>query len=323
MIPEEHIQIRYFKGTASPEERTLMEDWLKANSKNEAVYATTLRIWQHAANAERFRDIDPAADLAQLKRKREAKGVEASAKRMPPRWLIAAAIVLLIVFAGIWFVNQPVKWTSITYAQSTSVQLKDGSRVWLNRGSSISYPETFSGPERQLSLAGEAYFDIAPNPERPFVIEAGNARIQVVGTAFQVSAYDHLDKVELVVTEGRVYFSAQNSRQTFLAIEAGQQALLAANGAIQMLPKASPNALAWQTGRLEFDATPITEAMTQLERHFDCQFNWPDTKRPENCTLTSVWENASLDEVLEDLTETHGLISQRKGKKIMILQICV
>jgi ferric-dicitrate binding protein FerR (iron transport regulator) len=212
--------------------------------------------------------------------------------------------------------------------------LSDGSKVWLNAASSMRFPTSFSGKERRVEITGEAYFEIADNPSKPFMVVAGGGEIQVLGTHFNVNAYSDESSVKTTLLEGAIAVRKEQSR---LVLSPGQQARFApgaasgqgggngrsaagdqaAKGKITVL-KGIDTGLetAWKDGFFWFDNTDIHTLMRQVSRWYDVEviFNGDIT----NDGFTGkVSRNVPLSQFLKvlELNEIHFKV---EGKKITV-----
>lgn len=227
------------------------------------------------------------------------------------RWWAAAAVLLLLL--GVWVVWQtPAEAEMLQIAtadnEKQEVVLPDGSKVWLNENSTLSYAENFSVDDRRVELAGEAFFEVQKAEGKRFTIMAGGTITEVIGTSFNVNAYQQQPVTVQVVT-GRVAFAdAQKEEAVFLG--PGEQATFGgaagAGGAAASLQKqeiVNPNFRAWQSGELHFANTSLEQLSHTLSGYFDqeVQLQDPDLS---NCRFTATFENPSLEEVLEVLRLT-------------------
>jgi len=146
--------------------------------------------------------------------------------------------------------------------------LPDGSRVWLNSVSSISFPTAFTGDERRVELMGEAYFEIAKNAKQPFrVIVDKREQVDVLGTDFNVNAYPDEAEIKTTLLNGSIRLSKDNAS---ILMKPGQQALLPGNGKIQLIAHADiEQAVGWKDGKFIFKGTNIRAIMRQAARWYD------------------------------------------------------
>ena len=154
--------------------------------------------------------------------------------------------------------------TMITPRGSTySVTLSDGTKVWLNDVSSIKYPTAFSGKERDVEITGEAYFEVAHNPNKPFHVTVAGQTVEVLGTHFNVNAYPEEGPIRTTLLEGKVKVNRNGQAATLLP---GQQAQ-AGLSSINVLDHAdTEQATAWKDGFFRIDNSDLPTIMRQVER---------------------------------------------------------
>lgn len=147
------------------------------------------------------------------------------------------------------------------------VVLPDGSKVWLNAASSITYPVQFTGNERRVKLTGEAYFEVAKNKEKPFYVTMGNAEVRVLGTHFNISAYGDDDAITTTLLEGSVQISKNHSVSL---LKPGQQAVINNKSDDIAVSEANlEDAMAWKNGYFIFSNDNITGIMKKVSRWYD------------------------------------------------------
>lgn len=154
------------------------------------------------------------------------------------------------------------------------VALPDGTQVWLNAASSIRYPTVFSGKERQVEVTGEAYFEVAKNISMPFRVNVNSkAEITVLGTHFNVNAYDNEKAIATTLLEGSVRVSSGGHAQDVI-LRPGEQARVAnaATAGIKVIANADiDKTIAWKNGLFHFEGATLAEIMRQLERWYDIE----------------------------------------------------
>ncbi len=149
------------------------------------------------------------------------------------------------------------------------LMLPDGTKVWLNTASSIRYPVVFTGNERNVSLHGEAYFEVAPDVLKPFNVEANGSVIQVLGTHFNVSAYTDEQQTRTTLVEGAVTVSNHGNTVT---LKPNEQAVVdALTGAIHQSTVDVRSAVAWKDGYFRFDDDPLDEIIYKVSRWYDIE----------------------------------------------------
>lgn len=192
--------------------------------------------------------------------------------------------------------------------------LPDGSRVWLNAASSLRYPVAFTGDVRDVELAGEAYFEIAKNKEKPFSVNVGGMRVEVLGTHFNIKAYKEEDAIRTSLLEGQVKVVKGGLTDM---LQPGQQAILhAASGRFKKVNANMDGVVAWKNGLFQFDGDDITGIMRQIDRWYDVEVIYSD-KVPVRRFEGKISRNAQLSDVLHIL-ELSGVKFKVEGKKIIV-----
>jgi len=188
--------------------------------------------------------------------------------------------------------------------------LPDGSKVALNSRSKLTFPKNFKGDIREISIEGEAFFDVARNPEKPFVINAGNAQVKVLGTSFNVCAYPDNKKVEVIVKTGKVQFSNKENKtskkQTTVLIPGEKGTLLAEKRTLKKSVNADPNYLSWKTHELVFNKIPLKEVIRCLEKtyHIKIELSNPTL---ENLLYEGHFSHKPIEFVLDVIRLTYNL----------------
>ena len=171
--------------------------------------------------------------------------------------------------------SEQIKYNTIRVPKGSRpfhLQLADGSEVWLNVASSITFPTSFVGKSRMVEITGEAYFEIAHDAARPFIVSKGEASIQVLGTHFDVNAYDDEPNMKVTLLEGSVEIKSQKSK---VKIKPGEQATIASDGALVISDKADlDEAIAWKNGRFEFNNADIATVMRQISRWYNVEVSY-------------------------------------------------
>jgi transmembrane sensor len=144
--------------------------------------------------------------------------------------------------------------------------LPDGTDVWLNSASSITYPTAFVGNERNVSITGEAYFEVAKDKTKPFHVKAGSQTIEVLGTHFNVMAYADEDVIKTTLLEGSV--KVQGDKESGI-LKPGEQSVINKNGELKVSVASVDEAMAWKNGYFKFNRVGIKYIMRQLSRWYD------------------------------------------------------
>jgi ferric-dicitrate binding protein FerR (iron transport regulator) len=192
--------------------------------------------------------------------------------------------------------------------------LPDGTQVWLNAASSIYFPTVFSGKERAVTVTGEAYFEVAHDPRRPFTVTAGNTDIEVLGTHFNVMAYNNETEMRTTLLEGSVKIT-DDGRTAVL--RPGEELQLNARQFKVIKDADVEAALAWKNGWFVFKDAGVETVMKQAERWYNISVKY-EGKIPEKQLNGKVSRNASLSELMEMLSFYDDMKCSIEGDTVTI-----
>ena len=207
----------------------------------------------------------------------------------------------------------------VKMGEKLTISLPDGNRVWLNSGSSIKYPANFTGLNRRIELTGEAYFEIKNNTLSPIMISAQNTLINCDSALFNVKS--QIGKSVITVEKGWVSLSNTALPEPYL-VNAGEKATLTPEMPLFAETFTSENNLAWKTGRLEFDQTPLITVAKELS---DCYGVKVEIKGSmKYCDLTSTYEKSDIETIISDIRKQYPSVvtRQRHGYTIEGLAGC-
>ena len=195
------------------------------------------------------------------------------------------------------------------------IVLPDGSKVWLNAGSSLRFPTAFIGSERNVVLTGEGYFEIEKNASKPFHVMVNKMKVEVLGTHFNVMAYDNEEMVKTTLLEGSVKL---NYGSTVKMLKPGQQGKLnIQSGTINIVNADVEETIAWKNGYFQFGNESIKSIMHQLERWYDLEVSY-EVKGEMRYFTGEISRESSLSQVLKVL-EKSNVKFRVEGKKIVVL----
>lgn len=197
-------------------------------------------------------------------------------------------------------------------SQVATMTLMDGSKVWLNAGSSITYPVAFVGNERKVTISGEAYFEVTPNKAMPFKVNKGPLEVQVLGTHFNVNAFDDEANIKVTLLEGSVKVSNGNESGV---LKPGQQAQV--DAAVNIIDGIdTERVMAWKNGLFSFERSDIRTIMRELARWYDVDVVY--TTEVQETFYVKMSRNTSVSNVFKILETTGGVHFDIEGKKIIV-----
>jgi transmembrane sensor len=246
--------------------------------------------------------------------KNEGRKKQTIVKKIYQWYSFAAAVLLipLIIAGGIWVFEKNDEKTIVAENPVTSTlfaplgsrisfSLPDGTTGWLNSGSSIEYNIPFINKSRNVSLHGEAWFDVATDENHPFEITAGNSKVKVLGTKFNMSAYPEEKYMEVVLENGKVEFSAFGIGKS-IQMKPNERLIYTSNSVNISLTETSKYS-AWKEGKLIFRGDPMTEVVRRIERWYNVEVELVD-KELENYVIRGTFQDDSLEDVIKYLSLT-------------------
>jgi ferric-dicitrate binding protein FerR (iron transport regulator) len=198
-----------------------------------------------------------------------------------------------------------------------SIVLSDGSKVWLNAASNIRYPVAFSGKERKVEISGEAYFEVAHNAAKPFIVQKGETEVRVLGTHFNVEAYDDESSLDVTLLEGSVSVATQKSISRPKVIRPGEQAQVRQDGNIKLASSVNLNeVMAWRDNMFSFNGADIETIMRQVSRWYNVEvvFKKPVTEK----FYAEVSKNTNISTLLKMLEATKAVHFKMEGDVIVV-----
>ncbi len=337
---------RCLAGEATQREKQTYETWLKDAPAHSELARELEAIWNVPefeacpTDVERlWRQTVEKAGIP-LSSAAGKKAVEAAAESKIPyfrglrlrpvlRHLPYAAAVLLLMTIPyfIWRAVRPasdeapsaLRSLAVAHGQQADLTLSDGTRVRLDAGSTFQYPEDFKGRDREVTLSGEGYFEVPRDGSTAFVIHAQDAQIRVLGTRFNVRAWPSSGRVEVAVSHGSVYLSAEAAAQgSDIVISEGQLGIVS-SGQTPLGPRAVDvdRYLGWLKREADFHDVPLRDILFQLERWYDVRFHLED-ERIASERLTAYIDNRPIEQILELISTLTDQEIEKRGDVVRL-----
>lgn len=323
--------IRYLAGEASPEQQQQLLAWVNAIAENKKQFEQFEKLFRlsdtlYAAGSDLDIDVDKEwlQFVNETRKPKEPPVVQLNPNPYVKKvWYRVAAAILIMLVAGYginFLLNKTETLNFASGSNSMALDLPDGSKVILNQHSSVSYQSDFGKESRSLKLQGEAFFDVKADKEHPFVIDVRDGKVEVVGTSFNVRAYDSLQETEVIVQTGRVKFSASEVKNE-LMLSPGQKGVFSKEkNVLSIAENKDVNFLSWETRKLSFTDASFTEVIRTLERVYGVTITLP-ANIPASCALTASFDHQSLDSVFKVLQSTWSLEYRIDGNHIEIISV--
>lgn len=327
------LLIAFICNETSPEESELVKEWMASSYENKARFEDLKYIWNATASAfPQPAEVDTDKAWQKLSgriEKYESEKLKVLQVKDPPTLFLryalrAAAVLIPLVVAGYFLISYYSKPEMLSFSTSnlkSEKTLSDGTSITLNHNSQLQYSEEFNDNSREVSLLGEAFFKVSPNPEKPFIIHAGSVDVKVVGTAFNVNNYPDSSLIEVFVEEGKVMLytvNLQGVKTDSLLLEAGDAGIF--DKKTNRLSKSSQvkgSELFWMNKTLIFNKTRLEEVFKLIEEKYDVQITITD---PEinNLHLTTRFVDQPIDDVMKVIAESFHLKYSRNQSTIEI-----
>jgi len=342
---------RYLAGGCSEKEAAEIERWIQSDPEQSRFMDSLKQIWEMSEKASLDLNLDEAwfrfthntLLFPEGSRRTKTARLPLSSllsKIYPMKehllWrrssvaqiLRVAAIVVLMVggayfsvklFRGSGVPRQPSMQEIITEnGQRAKIRLSDGTRVVLDAASMLRFSSEFTGNVREFHLEGEAYFDVAPDPQRPFVVHAGGSVIRVLGTEFNVGTWEREREVRVVVVRGKVSLRAESSpREEGVVLSMGQMSSFTKEGELTPPRRVDVDRyLAWMRDELVFENTPFREVMIQLERWYDLHCELSDSTLAFR-HLTARFKDEPIAEILNIIALSLDIKCEQRDQTVI------
>lgn len=315
-ITEKDI-VNFFLGTDDSEKKRQTEIWLSKNISSNGSGKILEELWKLNLGAD-----GPEEEKEEALKNIYAK-VQSERKNTIMRIsLVAAASLLLIVSLGwiteTWLGKREIGWKELytEYRVKDSLTLSDGSRIWLNSGSRVTYPSEFSGKERRIFISGEAFIKVSPDKDRPFIVNAGPVTVSVLGTEFNIKTADDMSKVDVELYEGSVMMTAKDK---VLYLSPGEKAVY--DTCCDTIVKSefeTEGSAIWLDNGYRSGYKTLSEIASDFEKIYGVKLIIADESLGARKYQISLVPGMNLDDVLETLN-FDGRMSIQKYDNLIIL----
>ncbi|MEY4539866.1 MAG: hypothetical protein RLZZ306_1623 [Bacteroidota bacterium] len=304
---------KYLADETDTHESDTISEWIIASEDNQKTFEHSKIVWSGAKNLQKV-DVDAAWKKLNITKKKEVESVDSQEIKsiVKLNWVnnfLKIAAVLVVLF-GLWFVAAKQFTTPqndvLTFKsgnQSVEKILPDGTKVLLSKNSEITYSKTFEGDTREINLTGEGFFDVHHDAAHPFIIHTQGTDVRVLGTSFNVKAYN--SQVQVLVKTGRVQFSKNKANVILIK---GQKGEILANvdtiikseiSEVEIITKEKLNSFV-------FNKMTLGEVAENLSKQFNKDIKFSQNKI-KNCKLTATFENENLENIIAVIAETFNL----------------
>lgn len=298
----------FFRGNPIEEARLKFQRWFLLKSNAIEKEKALVELWEETEGSE---ECYPEQALRKVNRRIKSLGFSVN-----PTWrsiIKVAAVIMLPIMASFFTylflqnqqstVGTEMHEVFAGYGESKQILLPDGSRVNLNAGSVLVYPEKFNKTLREIYLSGEGNFEVKKDPDRPFIVKTKRLKVQALGTVFNVRSYPDDEKIFVSLEEGKVKVDLVSGKELAYLLPNEMISFNSANGAFVKEEVDAKKLSKWKTGSLIFQSASFDYIMKSLQRHYNMSFNYDAGKYANRQFTVTFYPEATVDEVLEILKQ--------------------
>ena len=315
---------KYLADETNTHESDTISEWIMESEDNQKTFNHSKIVWDGARNQQKV-DVDAAWAKLNITKKKEIEDIDNQQVKpiMKLNWVnnfLKIAAVLVVLF-GLWFVAAKQFTTPqndvLTFKsgnQNIEKILPDGTKILLSKNSEITYPKSFEGDTREINLSGEGFFEVHHDAVHPFIIHTQGTDVKVLGTSFNVKAYNA--QVQVLVKTGKVEFSKNKNR---VILTKGQKGEILAN--VDTIIKSEiaevGNNVDEKISSFVFNKMTLGEVADSLSKQFgkDIKFSHDKIK---NCKLTATFENEKLENIIAIIADTFNLKVDNQADTILL-----
>jgi ferric-dicitrate binding protein FerR (iron transport regulator) len=313
---------KYLAGEAEQDEIVFVESWTKENEANEKYFNQHKLIFNRASQAKTLQDFDADAAWLKMKAKLHPNTVHtlplSDRKGLQYFWRVAATVIVVlgIGFLGYRLMNTKTTepWGVVAQKETKADTLPDGSGVFLNRKTELTYAYDKNKKNHQVKLKGEAYFNIQHDDNKTFIIDVDGVFIKDIGTSFNVRAYPEDNTIEVVVVEGKIMFYTDSDSGIYLS--ANGKGIYNKTTRKFSIEQPEENVLAYKTKFFSFSDSGLRTVVQSLNDVYDKKIVIDEDLY--QCRLTVSFNNEDIDEIASVIAETLGLTMTTVGNEIRL-----
>jgi len=321
----EHINIdlitRYLSGETSELENIQLVKWISSDYSNQMLFEEYEKTWKSLDHFKGKSLIDIEKEWKKIDfviRSKEARKSKKSKFSYHFSQIAAILIFVILSGAGVAFLANEVRYETVKTTDNTQeVFLPDGTEIMLNANSKLKYLKKFERKERRINLNGEAFFNVTADSTKPFRINVTNAVVEVLGTSFNVNAFDENENIEVVVAKGTVSLASKTETNEKVVLQAGDRGVLYKKKAkVRKDQNINRNYNAWMTKVIVFENEKLIHIVNEINKVYHTNIIIRNPKIGD-CKITVTFDNKSLDAILTILENTLDITISRTDNAII------
>jgi len=328
--------IKLLEDNLNSEEEKKLKGWAAASSNHKLFLNHLHQIWETADNPLPQPDLEFSwqkfKNSIEIPVRKKQECLNGQLKKYPifnsgqflKSSIFQAAAASFLGIISIYFLLQTGLFEKmheirVENMQQKNIILSDSSRLILDAGSIFKYPETFNEGKREVYLSGEGYFEVNPEPTQPFIIYTDDAVITVLGTKFNLRAWQKEKEVTLAVVEGTVEFKAKEKKQPGAAVLVMAKQVSVLKNGTNPTPPVNTDIipyLTWRQRKIYFRSIPLQRVLDQLERWYNVEIQLPDNTSSANLVTVFI-DDKPLENILDIIALMNGYSYHRDGTKVI------
>ncbi|MBW8332324.1 MAG: DUF4974 domain-containing protein [Prolixibacteraceae bacterium] len=308
-----HLITIEFNNQLDASQKLELQSWLDSSLANQAEYNALIKILNYHQRLHQMKRINIDRDLSIVKKR--FGQLSRSKKLLLNFQRIAAILIIPLIIYAAWNIfdrsttNEKIallKSSETAYGVRSQIQLSDGTKVWLNSGTKLTYPDEFIGQTREVKLEGEAYFQVESDPDHPFYVDLNGFKVKATGTRFNISNYPDDKDILAYLEHGKIALVSSVEGAPEIQLKPlNEKELLVLNKALRQYNLQQVDGkkqTAWMKGTLVFKNDNTADVATRLGRWFNAEIVFDDDLQKSGYVFTATFKQESLEEALKLLS---------------------
>lgn len=295
----------FFENDFSKKTQALFHKWFRLEDQQSTKDQTLEEIWENSPSEITTQTLDDLKVIQKIISNKSGR----NDKHLFRKIISYAAIIATIIVSTVLITNQfgsrhpqELSQLSVSYGEKQKITLNDGTVVIVNAGSTLIFPKEFSGNTRTVFLTGEAIFDVAKNPGKPFIVETAHLSVTALGTKFNIQSYPNSEITKATLIEGSVKVNVNNDTNNSYILKPDNQLSYSHNNHKISISEVDATKLAsWEEGYLIFQDVSFDEIANTLERKYNVEINYDSNQMKQQSYYVKFGPEESLNDVMEIL----------------------
>lgn len=325
--------IKYLSRTASEEEIQELFDWVESSEKNKQEFADLKNAWTLSTIGIKSSDSKSVVEfdsiLAKITTEHQVQSNYHKGIRyffFGPAGKIAASILISVALTAclsyfVWHKYEPetLNVISVPSGQQSQLTLSDGTKIWLNARSRLTFPANFSKKTRLVKLEGEGYFEVAHDENKPFIVETQNIAVKVLGTTFNIASYGDDKEAIVTLVNGSVSLLNHSKAKELVKLKPGEMAIFNKESQKVGISKVDPDLYtSWHNGQFKFRKLSFEKISRRLGRNFNVVFYFENQQLKNTTYNGSFYKYESLENILKVMKLNTQFSYQLKKDSVII-----